>query len=253
MDYIYAKSGGQPTDVEKLTTTFKQNGKIESVREIKRFLEGYSDSDKLAIIIGDITGMIPEEASVDNQLADKRYVNDKVSTDSATFRQTWNLVTDLSLTTAATHGDIEAALATAITTADNNDYCYVEIPTADATPTEIARTERYKFNGTVWAYEYGKDAFTSTQWAAINSGITAAKVQKLDSSLSGPEISNLAAIIALVPYCGTITMASNAEWKLVLTNANNSILLGKRADNSWYYPVDLDELLDLVMDDYTGQ
>ncbi len=117
-------------------------------------IPGYITKEQLQGEIDGIGALIPEEASDTNQLADKNYVNEKVSTDSATFRQTWNLVSDLGLTTAATHSDIEAALATAITTADNNDYAFVQIPTADATPTKIAKTERYKFNGTAWGYEF---------------------------------------------------------------------------------------------------
>lgn len=46
-DYIYNKSNGKPTTVEKLTTTFKQNGKLESVREILKFLQGFKDTDNL--------------------------------------------------------------------------------------------------------------------------------------------------------------------------------------------------------------
>ena len=37
---------------------------------------------------------------------------------------------------------------------DNNDFCYVLIPESDAVPTRISRTERYKFNGTAWGYEF---------------------------------------------------------------------------------------------------
>lgn len=41
----------KPTDVEKLTTTFVMNGKIESVREIVKFLQGFSDSDNLRSMV----------------------------------------------------------------------------------------------------------------------------------------------------------------------------------------------------------
>ena len=56
----------KPTDVEKLTTTFVMNGKIESTREIVRFLQGFSDSDHLRsmisirIVVANIKG-IPGE------------------------------------------------------------------------------------------------------------------------------------------------------------------------------------------------
>ena len=129
--------------------------------------------------IADITALIPSQASSSNQLADKAFVNSSIATATATFRGTYNLVTDLSLTTAATQQQIAAALATKMTVLsivpDTNDYAFVQIPAADATPTVIARVDRYKFTGSAWAYEYSlnNSGFTAAQWAAINSGITA--------------------------------------------------------------------------------
>ncbi len=136
---------------------------------------------------------IPAAASAQNQLADKNFVNSSIATSTATFRGTYNEVTDLELTTEATHAQIEAALATKIATADNNDYCFVQIPTATATPTEIAAIERYKFNGTAWAYEYtlNNSGFTAAQWAAINSGITSADVVKLLALPTNSELTTL--------------------------------------------------------------
>ena len=63
----------------------------------------------------------------------KEYIDDLVSSDSATFRGTYNEVSDLELTPAATRTEIATALASAVSTADNNDYAFVQIPT-DATP-----------------------------------------------------------------------------------------------------------------------
>ena len=113
----------------------------------------------------------------------KEYIDDLVSSDSATFRGTYNEVSDLELTPAATRTEIATALASVISTADNNDYAFVQIPTDASTPTEIARIERYKFNGSAWAFEYelNNSGFTTAQWAAINSGITTEKVAKLDA------------------------------------------------------------------------
>lgn len=130
-----------------------------------------------------IEGKIPTQASSSNQLADKDFVNSSISTATATFKGTYNLVSDLSLTTSATTSDIASALATAVTGEDNNDYAFVQIPTADATPTEISHIDRYKFNGTAWGYEFSlnNSSFTAAQWAAINSGITSTIV----SSISG--------------------------------------------------------------------
>ena len=134
-----------------------------------------------AAAIAAIVALIPEAASALNQLADKAFVTSSISTATAVFKGTFNEVADLNLTVDATQAQIAAALAGAIIQADNNDYCFVQIPTSDATPLQIARTDRYKFNGTAWAYEYtlNNSGFTAAQWAAINSGITSLLKDKL--------------------------------------------------------------------------
>lgn len=139
--------------------------------------------------------LIPSQASSQNQLADKAFVNSSIATATATYRGNFNLVSDLQLTVSATQSQIATALGTAISTADNNDYCYVQIPTADATPTEIARIDRYKHNGTAWAYEYSlnNSGYTASQWAAINSGITSGLVSKLSAL---PNMTELNALLA---------------------------------------------------------
>lgn len=126
--------------------------------------------------ISAIEDKIPGAASSDNQLADKRFVNNSIATATATFHGTKNLIDDLSLTTEAIHSDIELALASLFTEedVDNNDYCFVQIPTSDENSSEIAVTEKYKFNGFQWHFEYtlNTSGFNSNQWDALNSGIT---------------------------------------------------------------------------------
>lgn len=143
--------------------------------------------------ITDIEAVIPEQASSSNQLVDMDCMNSSIATATATFRGAYNLVTDLHLSVSATHAQIATALATAIQTADNNDYCYVQIPVADDTPTEFASVERYKFNGTAWEYEYAlnNSGFTAAQWAAINSGITSGLVAKLSALPTNSELITL--------------------------------------------------------------
>lgn len=128
-----------------------------------------------------IEGKIPAAASPSNQLADKAFVNSSIATATATYRGAYNLVSDLSLTVDATEQQIAAALASEIATADNNDYCFVQVPVATDNPTEIARVDRYKYNGTAWALEYtlNNSGYTAAQWDALNSGITSGLVAKL--------------------------------------------------------------------------
>jgi len=160
-------------------------------------VEPWSIEQEIEEVDDAIRSLIPAQASADNKLADKEYVNDKVSTDTATFRGTFNLITDLELTTEATQGQIATALGTVISGEDKNDYAFVQIPTSDATPTEIARIDRYKYTGLQWAFEYSinNSGFTAEQWAAINSGITSSLVTafgaKYDKPAGGIPVSDM--------------------------------------------------------------
>ena len=140
-----------------------------------------------------IEAKIPVAASAQNQLADKQFVNSSIATNTATYRGAYDLVSDLSLTTSATQQQVAAALALAIATADNNDYCFVQVPVADVSPTVIARVDRYKFDGTDWAFEYSlnNSGFTAAQWDALNSGITSGLVTKLTNLPTESELTNL--------------------------------------------------------------
>ena len=136
---------------------------------------------------------VPSGASSSNKLATESYVDDSVATATATFRGTYNLVSDLNLTVDATEQQIATALALDISTADNNDYCFVQVPTSSETPTEIKEIDRYKFNGTAWSFEYklNNSGFTAAQWAAINSGITSGDVTKLAALPTNAELTTL--------------------------------------------------------------
>lgn len=149
--------------------------------------------------IENITALIPSQASSSNKLADKAFVNSSIATATATFRGSYNVVSDLSLSYNATHAQIQTALATKMSalsiTPDNNDYAFVQIPTADATPTQIAKIEKYKYNGTAWAFEYelNNSGFTASQWAAINSGATLELIGKLQALPTNAELTTLLA------------------------------------------------------------
>lgn len=140
-----------------------------------------------------ITSLIPSEATSSNKLADKAYVNSSISTATATYRGNYNVVTDLSLPVDATDIQVAAALLTTIPNEDNNDYAFAQVPTSASTPTEIARIDRYKYNGSAWLFEYSlnNSGFTAAQWAAINSGITSGLVTKLSGLPTSSELDTL--------------------------------------------------------------
>lgn len=119
----------------------------------------------------DITAInekIPEQASTTNQLADKNFVNSSIATNTANFIGTFNSVAEL-----------EAYSGTLT----NNDYAFVISTDVDGNTVY----NRYKYNGETeeWLFEYAlnNSSFTSTQWAAINSGITSSDVTTIGTAL----------------------------------------------------------------------
>ena len=183
-----------------------------------------------------INAKIPTAASNLNQLADKAYVNSSIATNSATYRGSFNLITDLGMNVDATHAQIAGALATAIVTADNNDYAFVQIPDSASTPTVIAKIERYKHNGSGWIYEYdlNNSGFTSAQWAAINSGITSGLVGKLADLPNNSELATL------------------LNGKQNVINDLSAIRSGAAAGATAIQPADLTEALNGVEEEIAG-
>ena len=175
--------------------------------------------------LSNITSLIPSQASAQNQLADKAFVNSSIATATATFRGTYNLVSDLNLTTEATRAQIAAALATKMAALsivpDANDYAFVQVPTDNATPTEIERIDRYKYDGSAWAYEYSlnNSGFTAAQWAAINSGITSVKVSKLDALPTNTEL--------------TASLNAKANKATVVSQSGSSASISPNVLNVW--------------------
>jgi uncharacterized protein (TIGR02145 family) len=117
----------------------------------------------LQISIDTINGKIPSAASQQNQLADKQFVNSSIQTATADFKGTFN-----------SKGELDQV------TANANDYAYVVGKDAEGNTVY----SRYKWvDGQGWVFEYtlNNSSFTAAQWAAIQSGITAILVQKLDA------------------------------------------------------------------------
>lgn len=110
--------------------------------------------------IDDINALIPNQASAQNQLADKNFVNSSVTTNTANFLGTYT-----------TLADIEA-----IQNPTNNDYAFLE--TTDQAGNTLY--DRYKYNATdnEWLFEYelNNSGFSASQWATINSGLTQSSV-----------------------------------------------------------------------------
>lgn len=130
------------------------------------------------------------ENPVQNQ-AIYAYVNSSVSTNTANFIGTFNSVSDL-----------EAYSGTVT----NNDYAFV-IGTDTAGNTVY---NRYKYNGTVWVFEYAlnNSSFTAAQWATIQSGLTSS-----DKTQIGTNTTN----IALKADAADFVSMTQAEYEQIVT------------------------------------
>lgn len=176
-----------------------------------------------------IEALIPAQASSENQVADKAFVNSSVATATAEFQGTYDVVEDLGLTASATHAQIQTALLTAVASKqpDNNDYVFVSIP---AVGSASGRYERYKFNGTSWAYEYtlNNSSFTAAQWAAITSGITDTKVSGYDTHLSRTD--NPHSVTKAQVGLGNVENTALSTW----VGTNNITTLGTITTGVWH-------------------
>lgn len=120
--------------------------------------------------IDSINEKIPTQASSQNQLADKEFVNSTVGTNTANYisnnGQPFTSLTELQAYTGA-H--------------DNNDYAFVK--TLDALGNVVYHRYKYSDATRQWALEYtlNNSSFTAAQWAAINSAITSGLTEKLDA------------------------------------------------------------------------
>lgn len=110
-----------------------------------------------------ISKLIPNDATISNNLATKEFVNSTVATNTATFRGTYNSLAELE----------------AVAEKDINDYGFVVETSGSATV-----YKRYKYDGSAWVWEYdlNNSSFTAVQWNAINSNADASKISQIESN-----------------------------------------------------------------------
>ena len=138
---------------EKVSKVYSKDVKLLTETDISELEEVV---DKKLSEVSEIKNLIPEQATTENKLADKNFVNSSIATNTAFFKGVFDNISKL-----PTEG------------VTNNDYAYV-------TSTDVAGNTiyaRYKFNdeSKEWKFEYNLNntGFTAEQFAAINSGITA--------------------------------------------------------------------------------
>ena len=113
--------------------------------------------------VASIEDKIPAQASSENKLTDKDFVNSSIATSTATFRGTFDTLEAL-----------KAAQA------DKNDYAFWVHKDEDGNTCY----DKYTYTGTEWKFEYrlNNSSFTAAQWAALNSGVTADVIKALQDA-----------------------------------------------------------------------
>lgn len=224
-------------------------GDITDIQDDITTIEG--DIDTIEGDITDIQDLIPSQASPQNQLADKEFVNSTVGTNTSNFIGTFESI---------------SALLAYSGTVTNNDYAYVMFYSVEE-PTQVEKYNRYKYNanatnpnntgdnaglgGTHWFFEYAlnNSSFTAAQWAAINSGITALNKVVQDDLAVTPTAGKAAKFNASGNLeTGTATQSGEAVNKGQMESAIGALPLpqtesyssttfdGVMSNNKVYYP-----------------
>lgn len=144
-----------------------EGGKADNSDLVAESERAIDAEDEISQDVTSIQAVIPAQASEQNKLADKNFVNSSIATNTAYYisddGQPFDSVEDL-----------EAYSGTVT----NNDYAFVTGIDDDGN----AFYDRYKatvVSGDVsWSKEYrlNNSSFTAEQWAAINSGATSSKL-----------------------------------------------------------------------------
>lgn len=174
--------------------------------------------------IADIEAKVPAQASAQNQLADKAFVNSSIATNTAFYisdgGRPFQSLADLE--------NYEGALT-------NNDYAFVVGRDAAGNTTYT----RYKWNEATetWAEEYvlNNSSFTAAQWEAISSGVTSGLVAKLGALPAAAELSRALADKVSISG-GTMTgnlNINNTRPRLLLTDGTHDFGL-KIVDGNKY-------------------
>ena len=136
-------------------------------------------------LISNINALIPEQASDQNQLADKNFVNSSVQTATANFRGNWDDWADV-----PTNADDYPVDYAGSKTPTVNDYLVVQ-DASDYTLETLEGTWRFKYSGT-WAtdgkngwlpeYQVNETPLTAAQLAALNSGATTTNIGQITTN-----------------------------------------------------------------------
>lgn len=169
-----------------------------------------------------IEAAFPSTASAENQLADRNFVNSSVE-QSAANRVTYNELGDPFPTRAALAGALAYYFNGQRYSPNQHDYALVVSDEGAPAPFTNGQT-RFEWSGTSWVYAYGINdrPFTSEERAALESGITAEKVQDIENLKNKPVVTSFNGQSGDITFTktdlGLADIAISGEWGDILNN-----------------------------------
>ena len=181
--YIYQNGNSYQLDQNASNTANQANQIASDAYEIATLAYGKT---------GDLEALVPAQASTQNQLADKAFVNSSIQTSTANFRGNWETWVSVPTNVNLYPEDYAGSKVPTV-----NDYLVVQDASGYVDPYPSAEplegTWRFKYSGT-WAtdgkegwlpeYQVNETPMTAAQLAAINSNITSVKVALYDDALT---------------------------------------------------------------------
>lgn len=215
-----ATSNINGTNLNQLDTVISDL-QTETTNRINKDDSLQSSINSITTRVTSIENKIPNQASSENQLADKSFVNSSIQTSTANFRGTWSTWSNV-----PSNPFLYPQDESGNTTPTKNDYLVVS-NASDYTEQTLNGTWRFKYvgswetngkNGWIPEYQVNEEPLTSEQIYAINSGITADKVSNYDSHLINT--SNPHSVTATQVGLGNVTNVAT-ESTITQDSANN--------------------------------
>lgn len=176
----------------------------------------------LGTYITNIQAVIPTAATSDNQLADKKFVNDLIQSTAADFRGSWDTYADIPTDPSLYPEDDEGN-----TKPGKNDYIIVQ-----RDETQDGGTWRYKYTGewdtdgkSGWTAEYEINAnpLTADQIAALDSGITDTLVAQITTNANNITSLTNSKQNNITGAASTVTVNNLDPSVVVISNTNGKI------------------------------
>lgn len=180
-----ATSNINGTNLNQLDTVIS-NLQTETTNRINKDDSLQSSINSITTRVTSIENKIPNQASSENQLADKSFVNSSIQTSTANFRGSWTNWNAVPTNVNDYPTDFSGSK-----TPTTNDYLVIQ-DASDYTLETLSGTWRFKYigdwdtngkNGWKPEYQVNEEPLTSEQIYAINSGITSQKVTDYDTHL----------------------------------------------------------------------